>query len=91
MFYIETMKTTFRTNTASKGTMAKFNAFFNLGEFSAVDDSSSFEDSNRISTTAINAPPTPIPMAEVMVIALDAAVVAAVDTITALTTISDDN
>lgn len=79
-----TMKATSNTNTASKGTMARFNAFLIFGELRAVDESNSFEDSSMMSNTAINAPPTPMPIADVMVIALDAAVVAA-EIVTTLT------
>ncbi len=73
------MKATSRTNTASKGTMARFKAFLTLGVLRAVDEISSLEDNSMINITAISAPPTPMLTADVMVMALDAAVVAAVD------------
>ncbi len=75
-----TMKATSRTNTASNGMMAKFIAFLIFGELRAVEEISSFDDSSMMSNTAISAPPTPMPTAEVMVIALDAVVAAVEDT-----------
>lgn len=72
-----TMKATLRTNTANNGMVARFIAFLIFGELKVVDDMSSFEERNRISSTAISAPPTPIPTAVVIVIALDAVVAAA--------------
>lgn len=71
------MKATSRTNTANNGIVARFIAFLIFGELKVVDDNSSFEERSRINSTAISAPPTPIPTADVMVIALDAVVAAA--------------
>lgn len=72
-----TMKATSSTNTASRGMMARFIAFFTLGELRVVDEISSLEERSMINSTAISAPPTPMPTADVMVIALDAVVAAA--------------
>jgi len=44
-----------------------------FGELSAVDESSSLDESNIIRATATSAPPTPIPNAVDMVMALDVA------------------
>lgn len=71
------MKATSKTNTASRGMIARFKAFLTLGEFTAVEEMSSLEDSNRMSMTAMIAPPMPRPTAVVMVMALVASVVAA--------------
>ena len=67
------MKTTLRTNTASSGTIARFSAFLILGELNAVLEISSFDESSMISAMAINAPPTPMPKAVDMVMALEVA------------------
>ena len=83
-----TMKATSRTNTASNGMIARFNAFFIFGELRVVDEISSFEERSMINSTAISAPPTPIPTADVIVIALDA-VVAAADEDTMLDSITN--
>lgn len=72
------MKATLRQKTASNGTIAKLSVFRTLGESSIDEEISSFEDSKRISTTATRAPPTPKPIAVVMAIADDAAVVVVV-------------
>lgn len=83
-----TMKATSRTKTASSGIIARFIAFFIFGELRVVEDKSSFEERSMINSTAISAPPTPMPTADVIVIALDA-VVAAADEDTMLDSITN--
>ena len=79
---MNSMNVTLSTNTASRGTTAKFRVLRTLGESNFVDEMSSFEERSRISVTATRAPPTPRPMAVDIVIADEAAVVdAAEDTI----------
>lgn len=74
------MKVTLSTNTASNGTIAKFSVLRTFGESRAEDEISSFDERSRIRTTATRAPPTPRPIAVVMVMADDAVVTADVDT-----------
>ena len=79
--YRNSMNVTLRTNTASNGIIAKLSVFLTFGESRADEDISSLDESRSINTTATRAPPTPRPIAVVMVIADDAAVVdAAADT-----------
>jgi hypothetical protein len=68
--------------------IARFIAFLIFGELRVVDVMSSFEERSMINSTAISAPPTPMPTADVIVIALDA-VVAAADEDTMLDSITD--
>lgn len=77
--HMNSIKVTFRTNTASNGMMAKLSILRTLGESRAVEEISSFDDRRRINTTATSAPPIPTPMAVDIVIADEAAVVDAAD------------
>ena len=66
-----------RENTTSSGTMAESKVARTFFEFLLDADMSSRDDSNMIRSMAIKAPPTPIPIAEVIDMALLAALVVA--------------
>lgn len=67
------MNVTLSTNTASRGKIARFSAFLTFGEFSAVEDSSSFDESSMINAMATRAPPTPAAIGVDMAMALEVA------------------
>ena len=70
-----TWNTMVMENTTSSGTMAESKVANTFFELLLDADMSSREDSNMIRSMAIKAPPTPMPIAEVMDMALLAALV----------------